>query len=78
MDFILTNTQAICEAAGGSLDNIVRAQLFYTDLAEVLPSFEAWKGAFPTAPPAATLVRIPNALPVPGCSVLADFIAWIP
>jgi enamine deaminase RidA (YjgF/YER057c/UK114 family) len=78
MEIIIKNTLAICEAAGGSLDNIVRAQLFYTDLADVVPSFEVWKEAFPTAPPAATLVRIPDALSVPGCTVLADFVAWIP
>jgi enamine deaminase RidA (YjgF/YER057c/UK114 family) len=78
MEVILKNTQAICEAAGGGLDSIVRAQLFYTNLADVVPSFEVWKDAFPAAPPAATFVRVPNVLPVPGCTVLADFIAWIP
>jgi enamine deaminase RidA (YjgF/YER057c/UK114 family) len=78
MEVILKNTQAICEAVGGSLDNVVRAQLFFTDLADVLPSFDVWKEAFPVAPPAATLVQIPDVLPVPGCTVLADFVAWIP
>lgn len=78
MDVILKNTQTICEAAGTSLDNIVRAQIFYTDLADVFPSFEVWKVAFPLAPPAATLVQIPDILPVPGCTVLADFVAWVP
>lgn len=78
MEVILRNTQAICEAAGTSLDNIVRAQLFYSDLADVFPSFEVWKEAFPSIPPAATLVQVPGVLPIPKCTILADFIAWIP
>jgi enamine deaminase RidA (YjgF/YER057c/UK114 family) len=78
MEVILRNTQAICEAAGTTLDNIVRAQLFYRDLNDLYPSMQVWKAAFPAAPPAATMVQVHDVLPVPECTILADFIAWIP
>jgi enamine deaminase RidA (YjgF/YER057c/UK114 family) len=78
MEMILRNAQAICEAAGTTLDNVVRAQLFYRDLNELYPSMQVWKAAFPAAPPAATMVQVHDVLPVPECTILADFIAWVP
>lgn len=78
MDAILRTTSEICAAAGGSLKDIVRAQLFYTDLKEVAESIERWKDAFPDHPPAATFVEVPSPLAVPGCTILADFVAWLP
>jgi enamine deaminase RidA (YjgF/YER057c/UK114 family) len=78
MEIILRNAQYICEAAGTTLDNIVRAQLFYSDLADIRPSFEVWKEAFPLTPPAATMVQVHDTLSVPACTILADFVAWIP
>lgn len=78
MEIILRNAQYICEAAGTTLENIVRAQLFYRDLADVWPSFEVWKEAFPLAPPVATMVQVHDVLPVPACTILADFVAWVP
>ena len=78
MEIILANAQSICEAARTTVDNIVRAQLFYRDLADIRPSLEIWKDTFPLAPPAATMVQVHDALPVPACTILADFVAWIP
>jgi len=78
MDYILQNTQAICEAAGTNLDNLVRAQCFYTDLRDFAPAMEMWASAIPKDPPAMLSVEVPSPLPVPGCSVLLDLIAYVP
>lgn len=78
VDYILKNTQAICQAAGTSLDNLVRAQCFYTDLRDYAPAMEVWASAIPKDPPAMLTVEVPSPLTVPGCSVLVDLIAYVP
>lgn len=78
MRAILASAKTICEAAGTSLANVARAQIFYTDFRDLAPSMEVWADAFPKAPPACTLVQVHDRLSVPGCSIIVDLIATVP
>lgn len=75
---ILKNVEAICRAAGTSLEHIVRRRGFYADFAEFYTSFMTWAKTFPTDPPASTTVRVPGPLLIPGCKTEIDLIAVIP
>jgi len=76
-EYILKNVQAIAEAAGGSLDSIVKRQAFHSDLREMLPSFEVWREAFPHDPPVSTTVGVDSPLAVPGCTILLSLIGYL-
>ena len=76
--YILKNVDAICRAAGTSLEHLVRRRGFYTDFGEFYTSFATWATAFPSDPPASTTVRVPGPLLIPGCKVEIDLIACIP
>jgi enamine deaminase RidA (YjgF/YER057c/UK114 family) len=76
--YILKNVEAICRAAGTSLEHMVRRRGFYTDFGEFYTSFATWAKAFPTAPPASTTIRVPGPLLIPGCKVEIDLIGLIP
>jgi len=53
--FILDNLRTTFEAAGSSLENIVKAQVFMTDMNDFNGFDEVWKEYFPV-PPARTTV----------------------
>ena len=42
---IAARAQSICQTAGADLANLVRLQLFLTDLTELAPAIEAWSDA---------------------------------
>ncbi|MCC7106890.1 MAG: hypothetical protein IT307_17290 [Chloroflexi bacterium] len=75
MEVMLEHVEAICRAAGGSLASVVKTQLFYTDLRELAPSFDAWEAAFASEPPAATMVGITGPHFVPDCTIGMDVFA---
>ena len=54
-DFILKNLKKTFEAAGGSLDNVVKAQVFMMDLKDFNAFDEVWKQYFKTPPPRTTV-----------------------
>jgi enamine deaminase RidA (YjgF/YER057c/UK114 family) len=70
-EWILDQADALCRAAGASLDAIARQQLFYTDLRDVAVSFRALAVRFGDGMPATSIVRVPG-IPVPGCGLVAD------
>lgn len=76
--YILKNVQAICEAAGTSLQNVCRRQSFHTDLRNFQESADEWAVQVSTEPPASTTVEVGGPLLVPGCEILMDLIAYIP
>jgi enamine deaminase RidA (YjgF/YER057c/UK114 family) len=53
--YILDNIKATFEAAGSSLEHVVKAQVFLTDLAHFDGFDEVWKEFFPTPPPRTTV-----------------------
>lgn len=70
---VLLNIQAILEAAGLSLKNVVRTTVFLTDLADFPKMNEVYAEFFPESPPARTTVQA-AALPR-GARVEVDAIA---
>lgn len=70
---ILENLKWLCEAAGSSLDRIVKAQVFLADLGDFFYFDEVWREYFPTPPPRTT-VGTPGLL-VGGARVLVDVVA---
>src|SRR5207244_7141432 len=74
--YVLNNMRGALRAAGCDLKDVVKSQVFVTDLDD-FPSFdEAWKEFFPSPPPRTT-VQVSGLL-VPGCRVEIDLIAVRP
>jgi 2-iminobutanoate/2-iminopropanoate deaminase len=59
----LLNLQAVCEAAGASLSNAVRCQIYVTDISNFAAVNEAYAAFFPDSPPARTTIGV-SSLPV--------------
>ena len=60
-DYILKNLAKTFKAAGSSLDKVIKAQVFLTDLDDFSEVDEVWKKHFKT-PPARTTVGVPALL----------------
>jgi len=71
--YILNNLKQTFEAAGGSLDNVVKAQVFMTDLKNFAAFDEVWKEFFKVPPPRTTVGT--TGLLVRDCLVEIDLIA---
>ena len=71
---IAARAQAICRQAGADLANIVRLQLFLTDLAELPLAIEAWSAALDGAPLPLSAIET-EWLAVPGARIMADI--WV-
>lgn len=78
MDYILQNAQTICQAAGTSLEQVVRIQQFHTDLREFYPAYQVWQHYLPGRPLPFSAVQVPEPMPVPGCTVLLDLWVYAP
>lgn len=77
-DCILQNAEKICEAAGTSLANTVRAQHFLTDIGDFYDVYQVWQEHLPGAPIPFSAIEIPSPLPVPGCTLLMDLWFYAP
>jgi len=75
MRSILNAASEICELAGTSLANTVRAQHFYDDFKGFYPSQMIWQEMLPGQPVPLQAVRMP-AHHVPGCEVTVDLWAY--
>ena len=60
---IVANLKAIAEAAGASLDNVVKTTIFLTDLGDFQAVNTAYASHFNSAPPARSTVQV-AALPL--------------
>jgi enamine deaminase RidA (YjgF/YER057c/UK114 family) len=74
--FILDNLQKTFAAAGSSFDEVLKAQVFLTDLAHFNGFDEVWKEYF-KVPPARTTVGTPGLL-VAGTLIEIDLIGHVP
>jgi enamine deaminase RidA (YjgF/YER057c/UK114 family) len=74
--YVLDNLARTFRAAGTSLDQVVKAQVFMTDLADVAAFDEVWRECFPSPPPRTTVGT--TGLLGPGCLVEIDLIAAMP
>ena len=73
--YILENLKHTFEAAGSSLDQVVKAQVFLTDLNDFCAFDEVWKEFFKT-PPARTTVGTSGLL-IDGCRIEIDLIGVV-
>lgn len=72
---ILDKAEKICEVAGTSLTNVVRAQHFLTSVSAFPAVHNAWQQRLgPRALPL-SIVGVPNPMPICGCSLQMDL--WI-
>jgi reactive intermediate/imine deaminase len=74
--YVLNKLARTFEAAGSSLDHVIKAQVFLDDLNNFAAFDEVWKEFFKT-PPARTTVET-SALPVKDAMVLVDLIGYVP
>ena len=73
--YILNNIKNTLEAAGSSLDHVVKAQVFLVDLNDFYAFDEVWKEFFKTPPPRTTVGT--TGLLVDGARVEIDVIATV-
>lgn len=71
---IAARAQSICREAGADLANMVRLQLFLTDLSELPPAIEAWSSALDGLPLPLSAIEV-DWLAVPGARIMADI--WV-
>jgi len=74
--YVLNNLRAVFNAAGCDLKDVVKAQVFMTDLNDFFYFDQVWREFFP-APPPRTTVQVSGLL-VPGCKVEIDLVAVKP
>lgn len=73
----LRNVATILEAAGSSLQHVLRCGVFLIDMNEFARMNAAYARAFGAHRPARTTVEV-RGLPGPGLRVEIDAVAWIP
>jgi enamine deaminase RidA (YjgF/YER057c/UK114 family) len=76
-EYILKNLQTILAEGGASMADVVKAEVFLTDLNDFYGMEQVWKKYFPKDPPARTTVPVRD-LGVPGLKVSINLIAFIP
>jgi enamine deaminase RidA (YjgF/YER057c/UK114 family) len=74
-EYVLKNMKAVLEAAGSSLEQVVKAQTFLTDLDHFHGYDKVWKRHFEDPPPRTTIELAGDGLLVPGTLVEIDLIA---
>jgi enamine deaminase RidA (YjgF/YER057c/UK114 family) len=77
MEQILANADALCTAAGGSVRDVVRTHVAFSDLRDFGLVREPWVAAFGDSPPTATFVEVPPAPLIPGARLALDMWAYI-
>ena len=75
---IIGNIEKLCEAAGTSLNNVVRILQFHTDLVEFYPVYKVWERRLQERPVPFCAVQVPSPLPVPGATVMIEAWAYAP
>jgi enamine deaminase RidA (YjgF/YER057c/UK114 family) len=74
---ILTQAEAICQAAGTTLKNAVRIQQFHASLADLPATLEVWSEAMDGMPLPLSPIEVPW-LPVPDGRLQLDLWIYIP
>jgi reactive intermediate/imine deaminase len=74
--YILKNLQSTFSAAGSSLDHVIKAQVFLTDLNDFLGFDEVWKDYF-KVPPARTTVQTTGLL-IKDTLIEIDLVGYVP
>jgi 2-iminobutanoate/2-iminopropanoate deaminase len=77
-EVILDRVAAACEAAGGSLADVVKVQTYLRDMSQLDAVNEVWKRAFPADPPAWNVVGMAAEQSLAGANMTCDVIAFVP
>ena len=72
---VYDSAEALCRAAGTSMDRLLRAQYFTGDIAALSGIATAWAERYGRRPHPFVCVQTPTPMPAPGCALIADF--WI-
>lgn len=78
MRYMMSNINTIAEAAGSSVENIVRRACFHNDLQWFAESIEEWASYFPNDKPASTTIGLNDSLVIEDANTLLDLIAYVP
>lgn len=78
VDAIVDRAAALCEAAGTSLQDMVRLQLFMTDLSGLDAAWRTFQRRLPGLDLPLSAVQVAGPLPVPGCTLMADLWVYAP
>jgi reactive intermediate/imine deaminase len=71
--YVLNNIRSVFKSAGADFGDVVKSQVFLTDLNDFYYFDQVWKEFFPSPPPRTT-VQVSGLL-VPGCKVEIDLTA---
>jgi enamine deaminase RidA (YjgF/YER057c/UK114 family) len=77
MECLIDEAARVCEAAGTSLENLVRIQQFHTDLSDFYPACRVWQRRLPGRALPIAAAQVPGPLAVPGCTVQLDLWAYV-
>jgi enamine deaminase RidA (YjgF/YER057c/UK114 family) len=72
---VLNNLARLLEAAGTSIERVVKTQVFLTDLSLFYQFDKVWKRHFPTPPPRTTVQIGGPGMLLPGAFVMVDAVA---
>lgn len=72
---VLAYAEAVCQAVGVSMRNVVRAQYFLTDIRDFAGVSAAWSDRHGKQPHPFAAVQVPGPLPPSGARLVSDF--WI-
>ena len=77
-EYVIKNVEKICQAAGTSINNLVKRRVHHTDLKDTPNAEAAWKENLGNKIPPTSVFQTSGPLPVPDCSVQYDLIAYAP
>ena len=72
---IIDNIERLCQAAGSTLKNIVRALLFFTDMRDFYAVYKVWERRLAGSPLPFSAVEVPGPLAVPDATLMME--AWV-
>ena len=75
---ILQKAKRICEVAGTSLKNVVRAQHFHSSLSGFPDAYNTWRKELGSQALPLSAIGVSGPLPIPGCSLLMDLWVYSP
>ncbi|MGP3951240.1 RidA family protein [Streptomyces sp. 7N604] len=78
LDYLFTRLDAICQAGGTSLSNLVRLRAFVTEPVDGYAVYTMLRKAVPEDPPTVAVTAVPGPLHVPGARVALDAVAYVP
>jgi len=77
-EYILNTAEAVCRAAGTSIDNLVKRRVHHVDLANMPRAEAPWQARLGERLPPTSVFKTSGPLPIPGCTVQYDLIAYAP